>query len=622
MSQYAISAKAETLGCADLSAPKPILRLKPSEDFTFPTAKDSKSFWSAKENRENYLSWLERKIGIKTPADWYSVNIDTFYKNKGTGAIRYYDYSVYKLLRDLRPALNLLAWKFPLVPKGFWNIAKNRRSYIEWLVKELNFEKKEDWYKLKNDDLKKNWGSGLLHRYESSMYKLMKDLFPEIDFLPWKFSMVPKGFWEVAENRKWYINWLGETLGYKRPEDWYQLTVKLVNYNYGGGLLKNMYDYSPSRLISENFPEYGLKPWLFGKTNSIFWKDSSNIREYINWLGSKLGYQKLDDWYSVQTADFKRFSGGGLIDLYTPRELLAIAYPNNNWMPWKFKQLAQNYWSVKENRDEYLLWLAEQLGYKKQEDWYGVTNSDFQRNFGGGILDFYKNDRIRVLQDVDPTFDWQFWRFRVPLRRNLWTEENKSKFVDHMAKELGIVVFEDWYEVTQKDFASAGGGGLLMTIYQGSPAKALMDLMPNENWRPELFDKKSKSQQRMFQLLGQIFPGEEIIYNFRSEEVRFSNSNRKMEIDVFLPGLKLGFEYQGEQHYMSIEYWGGEASLSAIRARDAEKISAFAESGITIIEVPYTWNRTRDGLESLINDSKSGKIGGKEDLELLFQIAN
>ena len=44
-----------------------------------------------------------------------------------------------------------------------------------------------------------------------------------------------------------------------------------------------------------------------------------------------------------------------------------------------------------------------------------------------------------------------------------------------------------------------------------------------------------------------------------------------MELDIFLPELNIGIEYQGIQHYKSIKHWGGDESLKKCQERDAKK---------------------------------------------------
>ena len=45
----------------------------------------------------------------------------------------------------------------------------------------------------------------------------------------------------------------------------------------------------------------------------------------------------------------------------------------------------------------------------------------------------------------------------------------------------------------------------------------------------------------------------------------------RQEIDIFIPELSIGIEYQGQQHYHPIKYWGGKNALVENEKRDERK---------------------------------------------------
>lgn len=74
-----------------------------------------------------------------------------------------------------------------------------------------------------------------------------------------------------------------------------------------------------------------------------------------------------------------------------------------------------------------------------------------------------------------------------------------------------------------------------------------------------------------------------------------------MELDIFIPSLKLGFEYHGAQHYQLSERFS-DVSMEERRRKDDEKKLACKKAGITLIEVPYYWNGTREALIEMIRN--------------------
>lgn len=59
-------------------------------------------------------------------------------------------------------------------------------------------------------------------------------------------------------------------------------------------------------------------------------------------------------------------------------------------------------------------------------------------------------------------------------------------------------------------------------------------------------------------------------------------------LDVYVPSRKLAFEYQGEQHYKPIEFFGGAEGYASNVTRDARKRQLCAANGVTLIEWKYT----------------------------------
>lgn len=71
-----------------------------------------------------------------------------------------------------------------------------------------------------------------------------------------------------------------------------------------------------------------------------------------------------------------------------------------------------------------------------------------------------------------------------------------------------------------------------------------------------------------------------------------------MELDIFIPRLSLAFEYQGEQHYHQALL--GVNDPAHRKRLDLEKLLACERLGITLIEIPYWWDRSVESLQMTI----------------------
>ena len=71
-------------------------------------------------------------------------------------------------------------------------------------------------------------------------------------------------------------------------------------------------------------------------------------------------------------------------------------------------------------------------------------------------------------------------------------------------------------------------------------------------------------------------------------------------LDIYIPQLKTGIEYQGEQHYGPIEVFGGEEGYSAVQERDERKKKLCKENGVRLIEWPYSLEITVENLRNVL----------------------
>ena len=71
-------------------------------------------------------------------------------------------------------------------------------------------------------------GRGLLDKYQNSQILLLSQVYPEYEWLPWKFEYSPRNFWNNEDNKLKYLEWAGKQLGIKELNDWYKCSKEVV----------------------------------------------------------------------------------------------------------------------------------------------------------------------------------------------------------------------------------------------------------------------------------------------------------------------------------------------------------------------------------------------------------
>lgn len=99
--------------------------------------------------------------------------------------------------------------------------------------------------------------------------------------------------------------------------------------------------------------------------------------------------------------------------------------------------------------------------------------------------------------------------------------------------------------------------------------------------------KKKKIGERwlketmLSQLVTELFPEHTVMRHHRPDWLG------GLELDIYIPELSLGIEYQGEQHYKPIEVWGGQKALAELQERDRRKAQLCANNSINLLYVKY-----------------------------------
>lgn len=214
-------------------------------------------YWTDPTNRRKYMRWLQKELGITRPDQWYQVTKDDFVEHGGNGLLaNYYKGSVAAAVLEFRPRRRWYPWLFNSAPQGFWRDIDNRRQYLDWLAGQLGVRTTDQWYGVTTQQMIEHHGHTLLATKGYSILNVLREYLPNHDWKPWLFERVPVGFWETAENRHAYLVWLGETLGYSRPSDWYEIEPDALRRTGAAAMFSTVYRNNIKRALHERYPRF------------------------------------------------------------------------------------------------------------------------------------------------------------------------------------------------------------------------------------------------------------------------------------------------------------------------------------------------------------------------------
>ena len=170
----------------------------------------------------------------------------------------------------------------------------------------------------------------------------------------------------------------------------------------------------------------------------------------------------------------------------------------------------------------------------------------------------------------------------------------ESRRVTQMLVRLGY--FNDEYEILYNFWK------VLLPFLQDMYIK-VHDFLENQlgTWRDDVKQLQSqmvadgiivskwKSEQSLFTLVKKLYP--DALFQFRPRWLEPQN------LDIYIPSMDIGIEYQGIQHYESIDFFGGEEAFAYRQKLDARKRDLCKVNGLKLVAWPYTEAITETNLK-------------------------
>jgi len=114
---------------------------------------------------------------------------------------------------------------------------------------------------------------------------------------------------------------------------------------------------------------------------------------------------------------------------------------------------------------------------------------------------------------------------------------------------------------------------------------------------------KVKRELELWYALLRILPGEEIVYNGYFSWL-VSGTTGPLQLDFFMPNLKIGVEIMGIQHYKFTPWiHKNMANFRALKQRDKIKAAILKEKGIALIIFDYKDKLTEANIRDKLQEA-------------------
>ncbi len=105
-----------------------------------------------------------------------------------------------------------------------------------------------------------------------------------------------------------------------------------------------------------------------------------------------------------------------------------------------------------------------------------------------------------------------------------------------------------------------------------------------------------KHELTLFHAIRKKYP--DTLYQYRPDWLRLQS------LDMYIPSLRTGIEYQGIQHYRQVPFFGGEEALLHRWELDQQKKKLCEENGVRVIEWPYDTEPTAANIRRMLEVKK------------------
>ena len=159
-----------------------------------------------------------------------------------------------------------------------------------------------------------------------------------------------------------------------------------------------------------------------------------------------------------------------------------------------------------------------------------------------------------------------------------------SKLTTEEFIEKAKKVHGDKYDYSKTKYISNAEKVCIICPEHGEFWQKANDHLSGEKGCPQC---RLKSQTRLFNKLRESFPEEELLFEVGSSIIKWIEGQR---LDIYFPKYNIAIEYNGIQHYIPVEHFGGEIKFQAQLEYDSLKRQKCKDNNCILFEIKYDYN--------------------------------
>eukprot|EP01114_Cavostelium_apophysatum_P010240 TRINITY_DN23747_c0_g1_i1.p1 TRINITY_DN23747_c0_g1~~TRINITY_DN23747_c0_g1_i1.p1 ORF type:complete len:212 (-),score=32.79 TRINITY_DN23747_c0_g1_i1:90-725(-) len=187
------------------------------------------SHWNDPNNERKFLDGIATEKGFNDAEDWKKLSQKEMIERGGRQLLKKYGFSLWKALQSVYPekfmanaeatptSWNYRDFRFERFPPNYWQNIKNQRQFMDELALKLDIKQPSDWGCVQQKTVNESYGSGLLSEYGNSLPRLLKGVYPEIDWNPaWFPTSALSSFKDSNADHRKFVTDLEKELGVKQ----------------------------------------------------------------------------------------------------------------------------------------------------------------------------------------------------------------------------------------------------------------------------------------------------------------------------------------------------------------------------------------------------------------------